>query len=153
MSELIGKLRRSWRSYLLWGMFWALLVVPLTLSMIFASLSEGEANKKYAPELRKIAEQTPLYPRFQKTSEYVVLKRSMVYFFTTYNSDAQFVDVEKFYDLVLVDQGWGPPQQTPPSIFVGEAHSVTYRRGDYEIFLAQNEGSSSYSIVFLWKPE
>jgi hypothetical protein len=100
MSEFIGKLRRSWRSYLLWGIFWALLMVPLTLSMIFASISWEEANKKanqkYVPELRKIAEHTPLYPGFQKTSEYVVLKRGSVSFFTTYNSDAQFADVKKF---------------------------------------------------------
>jgi hypothetical protein len=153
MREFIGKLRRRWRSYLLWGIFWALLVVPLELSMIFATLSEGEADKKYVSELRKIAEQTPLYPGFQKTSEYVVVKRGRVSFFTTYNSDAQFADLKKFYDRVLVDQGWGPPQQPPPSIFVDEAHSVRYRRGDYEIVLAQNDGSSSYSIVFLWKPK
>jgi hypothetical protein len=77
----------------------------------------------------------------------------MVSFYTNYKSDAQFSDVKKLFDRVLVDQRWGPAQQTPPSIFVGEAHSVTYRRRDYEIFLAQNGGSSSYSIVFLWKPE
>lgn len=86
---------------------------------ILALYTERKENERYVPELRQIAEQTPLYPGFQKLSEKIVLKSSMVYFFTYYKSDAQFSDVKKFYDSVLTERGWGPLYRTP-SIYLLE---------------------------------
>jgi hypothetical protein len=149
MSESIRKFREGWRSYLLWGLLYALFIAPVIGIVLFSR--EGEENKRYVPELRKIAEQTNVYPGFQKSGEKVVLKHNMVYFFTYYKSDAQFSDVKKFYDSVLAEQGWGPHEQPSPSIFVGEAHVVSYRRGDYVIDV--EETKEGYSIVFLWQPE
>jgi hypothetical protein len=111
-------------------------------------------RKEKVVELKKIANQTPLYPGFQKTGEKVVLKRGMVYFNTYFQSRAHFSDIKKFYDGVLAEKGWGPPQQPPPSIFVGDKNFVSYRRGDYVIDVEQ-DGSrrENFDIVFLWDPE
>lgn len=131
------------------------LILLSALALIGGSCTGDVEENEHVIELRKIANQTPLYPGFQKTGEKVVLKSSMVYFNTYYQSRAQFSDIKKFYDRVLAEKGWGPPQQPGPSIFVpGDANSVRYRRGDYVIVVEQDERRrDNFDIVFEWDPE
>lgn len=130
----------------------AIRISLLAVLALIGSSCAGDKEKKQVVELRKIADQTPVFPGFQKTGEKVVLKQGMVYFNTYYASDAQFSDVKNFYDRVLAEKGWGSPQQPPPSVFVGEAHSVSYRRGDYVIAVEQSERAARFSVVYIWDP-
>ena len=115
-------------------------------------LHEGDASKPYVPELRKIADQTPLYPGFQRTGEKVVLKQNMAYFFTNYQCDAQFADIEAFYARVLPQQGWTPPKRI--NSFPYDMNDDHYRRGDYFIVVDQSDARSNrFSIVFIWAPQ
>jgi hypothetical protein len=131
--------------------------VRLTLFVFFALVvvsCTGEAEKQQVVELRNIAAQTPIYSGFQKTGEKVVIKRGMVYFFNYYRSGADFSDIKRFYDDALAEKGWGQPQQPAPSIFVGQAHFVSYRRGDYVIDIEQDASrGDSFDIVFKWDPQ
>lgn len=129
-------------------------LILLTILAFIGCSCAGEVEKKQVVELKKIANQTPLYPGFQKTGEKVVLKRGMVYFFTFYQSRTQFSDVKNFYDRVLAEKGWGPPQQPGPSIFVPRsANFVSYRREQYVINVEQ-DGSrrDNFDVVFIWDP-
>ncbi len=145
MHKFIRKFRRGWRTYLLWWTVGALMFVPGMLGLVYYSIHEGDAVKEYVPELRNLAEQTPVYPGFKKDNEYVVLKRSKASFTTNYKSNAQFSDVKKFYDRVLGERGWRVSEQGGVSVY--------YRRGDYEIFLGGNDSGGWYSIAFTWRPE
>lgn len=129
------------------------------LALILVSLvmvgCGGEIEKKQALELRKMAAETPLYPGFQKTGEKVVLKQGMVYFFTYYSAKVAFADVKAFYDRALERQGWGPPQQSGPSLFrSGNANWVMYRKGDYVVSVTQHQDSNEgFSVVYEWNPQ
>lgn len=155
MREKIRRFINSWREYFLWGIVLGLIVVPLLIAFTYMTLHEGDASKRYVPELQRIANETPLYPGFQKTGEKVVLKRGMATLFVYYRSTAKFSEIREFYDLALPGKGWGPPKTSGPSIFVpGEANWVSYRRGEYEIAVEQVENESgSFDIVFSWEPQ
>jgi hypothetical protein len=130
----------------------ALKVTLLACLVLSGSGCAGELEKKQLFELRRIADETPLYPGFEKTGEKAVLKRGMVYFHVYYRSNAQFSEIKAFYDRVLAQKGWGLPQTSGPSLFVpGEANWVHYRRGDYVIAVEQDEGRlDRFAIVFIW---
>jgi hypothetical protein len=101
----------------------------------------GEIEKRQVVELRKIADQVPTYPGFEKTGEKVVLKRGMVYFFNYYKSNAEFSDIKRFHYQVLTRDGWAP------------AEPNEYRRGDYVIAVEKLERTEEkFDIVFLWDP-
>ena len=152
MTEPPNTLRDNWLSYLGWCLLFLLIIVPLSAAMTMLVLHEGDTSRPYVPELRKIAEQTPLYPGCKKTGENVVLKRTMAYFSTNYQCDAQFADIEAFYARVLPQQGWIPPTRTNPIIY--DMNNDHYRRGDYFIAADQDGAqSSSFSIVFIWAPQ
>ena len=154
MRELVTKLRVNWRGYVLWGLLFSLIVVPLLITFTYISLHEGDASKKFLPELKKIADQTPLYPGCQKVGEQFVPKDGMASFSTWYKCDAQFADIKAFYARVLPQQqGWAPPK--PPSSSIEfDSHRDHYRRGDYFIALDQvDRQSNSFSIVFIWDPQ
>ena len=121
---------------------------------IVASSCAGEREKRKVGELRKIAESTPLFPGFQKIDEKVVLQPGKASVSYVYKSEAQFSDIEKFYDRVLRAQGWGPPQKSGPSIFDrNNANWVRYRHEDYEIFVGQDEiMSDHFEVSFNWSP-
>ena len=133
--------------------------VRLILSIFLVGFSlvaftcSGERERKEIVELRRISDQTPLYPGFQKINEKTVLKPSIVYFFTVYNSNASFSDIKEFYDRVLPGQGWAASQQLTPSIIVGEKNFVSYRRGDYVIDVEGDQRPNTFSIVYIWNPE
>ena len=120
--------------------------------MVYMAIHEGDSSRPYVPELRKIADRTPLYPGFQKTGEDVVLKDRMAYFFTSYRCDAQFADIQAFYERVLPQQGWAPPKRI--NAFPYDMNDDHYRRGDYFIAVEQhNAESNRFSIVFIWSPQ
>ena len=101
------------------------------------------------PELRKIADQTPLYSGSQRTGEHVVLKEGMAYFVTYYRCDAQFADIQAFYARVLPQQGWTPPKRT--NSFMYDMNDDHYGRGDYFIAVERDSRrSNNFSIVFIW---
>jgi hypothetical protein len=145
MNRLTGKFRERWRSYLPWAISAAFIACTVTIPLVWLDLSKAEANRKHVPELRKLAEQIPIYPGFQKDSENVVLKRSRASFYTNYKSNAQFSEVKKFYDNVLGERGWRLSELTGISVY--------YRRGDYEIFVGENDSGGWYSVIFIWEPE
>jgi hypothetical protein len=45
------------------------MIVPLVLAMTFMIRHEGDISKSYVPALRKIAEETPLYPGSAKAGK------------------------------------------------------------------------------------
>ena len=152
MTNFLKTVRDNLRTHLLWGLLFLLIVVPLSAAMTIMVLYEGDTSKPYVPELRKIADQTPLYPGFQRTGEKVVLKQKMAYFFTNYQCDAQFADIQAFYARALPQQGWTPPKRTNSILY--DMNDDHYRRGDYFIAVEQDGArSNSFSIVFIWAPQ
>jgi hypothetical protein len=152
MTNILKTVRDNVRTHFLWGLLFSLLIVPLSAAMIIMVLHEGDASKPYIPELRKIADQTPLYPGVQRTGEKIVLKQDMAYLFTNYQCDAQFGDIQAFYARVLPQQGWTPPKRT--SSIKYDMNDDHYRRGDYFIAVDQDGAlSNSFSIVFIWAPQ
>ena len=114
----------------------------------------GETERKQVDVLRKMAADTPVFPGFNKTSEQFVLKPGMVSYYNNYASNSGFSDVKAFYDKVLMERNWGPPQQITPSFFVSTANLVSYRRGDYVIVVGQDDtGKLNFNVVFGWDPE
>jgi len=151
MDNVVNTIRANWRSYLLWGLLFALIIVPLVITFMYISVHEGDASKRYVPELKKIADQTPIYPSFQRIGDdYIVLKDGQASLQRSFRTDAQFANVRKFYDAALANAGWGPPEVPPPSIIVGEAHHVTYHRGSYEFGVYQDARPNVYSIAVVW---
>jgi hypothetical protein len=121
--------------------------------MLVGLTCSGERERRQIVELRRIADQTPLYPGFQKVGEKLVVKPGKVSLSINYKSNAQFSDIELFYDHMLADKGWGSGKQPPSSIFVGKQNYVTYRRGDYLIGIAKdNSQRDTFDIVFEWDP-
>jgi len=117
--------------------------------MVYMSIHEGDSSRPYVPELRKIADQTPLYPGSQRTGEHVSLKQDMAYFFTYYQCNAEFADVQAFYARVLPEQGWTPPKRT--NSFMYDMNDDHYGRGDYFIAVERDSRrSNNFSIVFIW---
>ena len=104
------KLKNHWWRYLLWGIFWSLILVPMTLSGVFLSIHEGDTSRQYVPELRKIAAETPIFPGSQKIDERVVLKQSRASLSTKYSTRATLEEVESFYKRELPARGWALPK-------------------------------------------
>jgi hypothetical protein len=152
MTNILKTVRNNWRTYLLWGVLFSLIIVPLAAAMTMMALHEGDSSRPYIPKLRKIADETALYPGFRKTGEDVVLKDGMAYFSTYYQCDAQFADVQAFYARVLPQQGWTPPKRRNSILY--DMNDDHYRRGDYFIGVNQDDArSNNFSIVFIWAPQ
>jgi hypothetical protein len=134
-------------------MFWSLLFVPMTLTIVYMSIHEGDTSRQYVPELRKIAAETPMVPGSQKIADKVVLKQSMAYLFTSYATRATFDEIESFYKRELPPRGWVLPKGPSHRFIDFDPHSQDYRRGDYFIAIESNVGSNSYSVVFMWDPQ
>ena len=78
--------------------------------MVYLGLHEGDASRGYVPELRRIASETPVYPRSKKIDEKVVLKQSMAYLFVSYTTPVAFDEIESFYKRELPARGWALPK-------------------------------------------
>jgi hypothetical protein len=152
MDVVVRNIRAKWRAYLGWAVLFSLIIVPLALAMTYMSVHEGDESKPYVPELKKIAQETPVYPGSEKTGEKVVLKRNMAYFFTSYSSGAPFADIKPFYERELPARGWTLPKGSNRFIEF-DAHSEHYRRGNYFIAVERHDESNNFSIVFIWDPQ
>ena len=116
---------------------------PCVLAFLILSVNAcaGEIEKRQVVELRKIADQVPTYPGFEKTGEKFVLKRGMVWFFNYYRSEAEFSEIQKFYDQTLRQNGWALEEPEE------------YRRGGYVIAVSKLERTEKqFAIVFIWRP-
>ena len=138
------------RRYLLWGLFWVVLIVPMLLTGYFIALREGEASQKYIPELRKIVAETPQYPGSRNVGERLVAKETRVTLYVTYESRGKRADIRNFYDETLTKAGWKKVAKNdswfgvPPSDF-------EYHRGAYAIIIEDNGlDQSSYVINYRW---
>ena len=139
------------RKNLLLGLVLSVVIIPLLAAGIAMMIHEGDASRPYIPELRKIADQTPVYPGAQRNGEKIVLKQSMAYLFIKYQSDAKFADIKAFYARVLLQQGWTAPKRTNSILY--DMNDDHYRRGDYFIAVDHDGAlSNSFSIVFIWAP-
>ena len=153
VRKYITRLTNHWWRYLLWGIFWLLLFVPMTLTAVYMSIHEGDTSRQYVPELRKIAAETPMFPGSQKIGDEVVLKRSSASLFTSYATRAAFDEIELFYRRELPARGWALPKGPSHRFIDFDPHSEHYRRGDYFIAIESNGVSNSYSVVFIWDPQ
>lgn len=129
--------------------FWSLLIVPL-IGLNYLALHQGDESRKYLPELRSLADHIALYPDFKRVGdERIALKRKGASIARSYETNARFDEIRRFYDSALAMDNWGPPDVPPPSIIVGEAPIVTYRRGDHEITIeCSKELRRSCEIAF-----
>lgn len=134
-------------------MFWLLIFVPLTLTVVYIFIHEGDTSRQYVPELRKIAAETPMFPGSQKIADKVVLKQSRASLFTSYATQNAFDEIELFYKRELSARGWALPKGPSHRFIDFDAHSQHYQRGDYFIAIESNFGSNSYSLVFIWDPQ
>jgi hypothetical protein len=150
IRELSTTIRNSWRKYLLWGLFWCVVLVPLAATFIYISIHEGDNSRPHVPELRKIAEEIPLYPGTQKISENVMLKHNIALLTVFYRSKVSFSDVQSFYQRELPARGWSVPPG-PSNRLID--HSDDYSRGDYFIGLEPVVYSNNFSISFMWEPQ
>jgi len=94
MGNIIRQLRNKWRGYLLWGILWVVVFTPLVIAMSLIGQHDREANQKYVVELRKLANQIPVYPGFERSGEWVVVKESRVSLFTYYRSPARLEQIK-----------------------------------------------------------
>lgn len=125
----------------------------LIFLLLLASLGSncaGEFEESKLSELRVLASQTPVYPDFQPIGERTSTKIKKATLFKDYRSQASFADVKAFYDATLLAKGWGPPQQPPPSIIVGEIQVVEYHKGEFVLVVNPAAGGDVISLVFIW---
>ena len=144
VRELARQIKKGWRRYALWGLFWSAILVPLTATFIYISTHEGDNSRPHVPELRKLAEEIPLYPNAQKTGDRVMLKHNLALLTVFYRSNGAFADVEYFYRRELTARGWTSAQKS---------NAGAYRRGDYFISLEADSHSTGFSISYEWAPQ
>ena len=138
---------------MLWGSFWSLIFIPLTLTAVYMSIHEGDTSRQYVPELRKIAAETPIFPASQKVADKVVLKQRTASLTMSYATNVPFAEIRLFYRRELPARGWALPKGPSDRFFDSDTHRYDYGRGDYFIDIVPNSGSNTYSVVFMWDPQ
>jgi hypothetical protein len=119
-----------------------LLSLALTLNCFGC---QNDESRSHLTNLRKIAGDTPVYPGFERTGENIVEKRTMLYLFVYFQSEATFAEVKSFYDRELPERSWKPEES--------RANSARYRKGDYVIAVEKDDRSeNNFDIVFEWDP-
>jgi hypothetical protein len=153
MRETVGEFRTKWRTHLLWGVFWSFLLVPLVATFVYISIHEGDNSRPHLAELRKIADELPLYPGAQKVNDRAMLKHNIALLTVFYRSNASFSDVQSFYQRELPSRGWSVPPGPSHHFIDFNSHSGDYRRGDYFVGLEPDASSGNFSIAFMWEPQ
>ena len=153
MHEFAKQIGKRWRTYALWVLFWSVILVPLTATFIYISIHEGDNARPHVPELRKIADEIPLYPGAQKTSDRVIVKRNIALLTVFHRSNGSYSDVRSFYQRELAVRGWMPPKGPANRWINFDAHSADYQRGNYFIALERDGYSNNFSIAFMWEPQ
>lgn len=112
--------------------------------------SAPNENDPRVIELKKLASEMPVYEGCQKTGEKVVMKTTLIYYSVYYLCSGKFPEVMAFYDRVLREKGFAPPQNDePPGVLTG-----SYRRGDQEIALQKIYSEPDhFDLVFMWNPQ
>lgn len=147
-----GRQNKSVR-YLLWGLFWSLLVVPLVWAFWF-SPKDAFAEKKLE-ELRRTAAETPVYPGFTRLHSGELAKSSGAIISITYRVSAgasESEGVESFYTRELGLRGWGSPTEERDRAWGGaERRALIFRKGEYSIVVRPTQRAAEYNVNFMWK--
>ena len=95
-------------------MSWSKLVLSLMIARALATCDfttrEGTKN---AERLRRLADETSVYPAFEPIDSTTISKSSGVTISYYYKSSAPFEDVKRFYIDTLSRNGWGAPTEKP----------------------------------------
>src|ERR1041385_4275859 len=132
--DMLNTIRSNWRIHLLCGVLFVLITVPLAAAYRYFSLHQYDASRPHVPEVKKLADQTPVYPGFRRINEdSVSLLENTVTLLRSYRMAAQSADVKKFYDSALLKNGWEPREAASSSIINGEPYAFIYERDEYQI--------------------
>ena len=146
MRYMLKAIRAKWRTHLLCGVLFALIAVPLVAAFRYIRLHQFDVSKPQVPELKKLADQTPAYPGFQRINdEQIFLTGDTASLQRSFTSDAHSADVQKFYDSVFLKNGWQPFPVTPGS------HAIMYSRDAYQICVCRRVSQPDvYDLWYLW---
>src|SRR5258705_9785944 len=134
MRDILNTIRANWRTHLLCGVLFALITVPLFMTFRYVWRHRFDASKPQVPELKRLADQTPVYPGFQRINDdQIFLTMDTASLQRSFRSDAQAGDVQKFYDSAFLKNGWEPFETAPSSIIAGEHFAIMYNRDAYQI--------------------
>ena len=152
MRNIFNTIRPKWRTYLLCGGLSALITVPLVITFRYLSLHQFDSSKPQVPELKKLADQTPIYPGFQRINDdQVFLTKDTASLQRSFRTDAQSADVQKFYDSAFLKNGWEPFEAAPSSIVAGEPYAIIYNRDAYQICVCRRMSQPDvYDIWYAW---
>lgn len=137
---------------MLCGLLFALITVPLVIAFRYVSLHQFDASQPQVPELKQLADQTPVYPGFQRIDDdHIFLTRDTASLQRSFKADAQSADVHKFYDSAFLKNGWDPFETAPGSIVDGEPIAIMYSRDRYQICVRRRLSQPEvYDIWYLW---
>jgi hypothetical protein len=115
-------------------------------------LHRYDASKPHVPELKSMADQTPIYPGFQRIDdEHIFLTKGTVSLQRSFRTNAQSADIRKFYDSAFLTNGWEPFATAPGSMIDGELLPVMYNRDAYQICVVHRSSEPDiYDIWYLW---
>ena len=152
MRDMLKAIRAKWRTHLLCGVLFALITVPLVAAFRYIRLHQFDVSKPQVPELKKLADQTPAYPGFQRINEeQIFLTEGTASLQRSFRSDAPPADVQKFYDSAFLKNGWQPFPVAPSSVIAGEPHAIMYSRDAYQICVCRRVSQPDvYDLWYLW---
>src|SRR4051812_11228740 len=151
-SRLALWLDDRFRLYLLCGVLFALITVPLVIVFRYVSLHRFDVSRPHVSGLKQLADRTPIYPGFQRISDdQTFLLRSTASLQRSFRTNARFDDVYKFYDSAFLKNGWEPVQVAPSSVIDGEPYAAIYNRDEYQICVCRSMSQPDlYDIWFAW---
>ena len=151
MQAVVNTIRAKWRIYLLCAVL-TLIAAPGIIAFRYFWVHRFDVSKPHVPELKKLADQTPAYPGFQRISDdQIFLYRDGVSLQSSFRADAQSAEVRKFYDSVFLKNGWEPFAAAPSSIIDGEPYAIIYHRDEYEICVCRRMSQPDvYDIWYAW---
>lgn len=152
MRNVLNTIRTNWRTHLLCAVLFVLIIVPFAITYRYLWLHWYDASKPQVPELKKLADATPVYPEFQRISdEHVFLAKDAVSLQRSFRTNAPSADVHKFYDSAFLKEGWKPLAAAPSSIIQGEPYVIMYNRDAYQICVCRRMSQPDvYDIWYLW---
>ena len=152
VRNILKNIRTNWRTHLLCSVLFALITVPSGLTLRYHWLHQYDASKPHVPELKSMADQTPIYPGFQRIDdEHIFLTMGTVSLQRSFRTNAQFADIRKFYDSAFLKNGWEPFATAPGSMINGEPLAVMYNRDAYQICVVHRSSEPDiYDIWYLW---
>jgi hypothetical protein len=150
VRNILKNIRTNWRTHLLCSALFALITVPLGLALRYHWLHQYDASKPHVPELKSMADQTPVYPGFQRIDdEHIFLTKDTVSLQRSFRTNAQSADIRRFYDSAFLQNGWEP--FAAGSRINGEPHVVMYNRDAYQICVVHRMSAPDiYDIWYLW---